>query len=246
MQAWLKKMAKNWEQVSHQLRTKQIATTAFLDEKERGYVLAKAKQEGYEVYEWPEEDAERKRLCLATWDHSEPLGVALRLYGFTKPLHHPHILGSLMALNLRREELGDIWIYGTEALIFTTEQAAKVVLRQLQQVGSTPVQVEMCERLWPAKPAEEGREQDVNVASLRLDNLVSEIYGLRREEAKQAIERGQVKINHVVEQKPSSFVEEGDLLSVKKKGRAKILQLLGESKKKRQFVRVFVYAHKEG
>jgi len=76
----------------------------------------------------------------------------------------------------------------------------------------------------------------VTVASPRLDTLVAEGFGLPRADAAALVAQGAVSLNYEPCAKPDRRVEEGDLLSVRGKGRLRLLSIGGASRKGRLFV----------
>lgn len=75
------------------------------------------------------------------------------------------------------------------------------------------------------------QEQFTLMSSLRLDVVISSIFQLSRSDTKTLIESGQVHVNWMIAQKTNMDVAVGDLISVRKHGRAQIKSLDGRSKK---------------
>ena len=72
-----------------------------------------------------------------------------------------------------------------------------------------------------------------SVASLRLDNTVSSGFKISRSKAAQAIRSGSVCVNHMEVCQPDFRVGEGDLISVRKKGRIRLNEVGGRTGKDR-------------
>ncbi len=84
--------------------------------------------------------------------------------------------------------------------------------------------------LWLSKK-ENWKEYDKTISSLRLDTVIKEIYGLSRKDAAALIQKLLVKVNYRVVDDVKFQLQEGDMLSVRGKGRSKIVEIRGRSKK---------------
>lgn len=102
------------------------------------------------------------------------LQVKVKGSAFGKQLTHRDYLGSLMALRIQREMIGDILVQPTGAYLFLIKRAAVIVLREWKQVGSHGITVAEL----PLAQAElaEGEKEELRifVASMRLDTIVAE------------------------------------------------------------------------
>lgn len=197
---------------------------------------------------WPE--AERRVLCLEP-EHSYgecPVRcVQLQcraLPGAGLPAHKDY-LGSLMGLELRREALGDIVLPadtpGT-AYVFALETAGELICRELLQVGrtevtTTPLSLDEV----PEFPQAERKTQTATVSSLRLDAVLAAMLHCSRGQACEWIAAGRVEINHLPAESAHAPVYEGDVFTVRGKGRFGLTALPGKSKKDRSIIEFFQY-----
>jgi RNA-binding protein YlmH len=78
-------------------------------------------------------------------------------------------------------------------------------------------------------------------SSMRLDNLVKHLTKTSRDKAADIIRGGKVKINHIPEDKASTELKEGDLLSITRAGRFKIHKICGRTKSGRQKIQIKHY-----
>ncbi|WP_369404761.1 S4 domain-containing protein [Piscibacillus salipiscarius] len=88
------------------------------------------------------------------------------------------------------------------------------------------------------QPEHEWEEKDTTVSSTRLDVVLKEIYQMSRQKAQDFIKKEAVKVNYRIVNDSSFNVEPGDLISLKKKGRSKVIDILGETKKQKYIMRV--------
>lgn len=197
---------------------------------------------------WPE--AERRVLCLEpeySYGECPVRCVQLQcraLPGAALPAHKDY-LGSLMGLALKREALGDILLPadapGT-AYVFALEPAAQLICRELFQAGHTELTTELLEPgEVPAFPAAQREIRSATVSSLRLDAVLAAMLRCSRGMASELIAAGRVEINHLPADKPHAPVYEGDVFTVRGKGRFGLTALPGKSKKDRQIIEFFQY-----
>ena len=158
---------------------------------------------------------------------------------------HKDYLGSLMGLEIRREALGDIVLPpdapGT-AYVFALEPAARLICQELLQAGRTELTTRL---LAPDEVPEfrtaERRKCTATVSSLRLDAVLAAMLHCSRGQASELVTAGRVEINHLPAEKPSAPVYEGDVFTVRGKGRFALTDLPGKSKKERLIIEFFQY-----
>lgn len=148
---------------------------------------------------------------------------------------HRAVLGSLMALGLKREAIGDIYVTDSakEAYVITLETVAPFIAEGLQTVGRDTVKVKRVTS--DALPEQTKRFCDLSLtlASIRMDALLSDALNLSRENAKKLIHSGRVSLNHAectATDKPFSV---GDRISVKGYGKFYIESFQGKTQKDR-------------
>lgn len=147
-------------------------------------------------------------------------------------ISHRDVLGSLMGLGIERDFIGDIVAEGSFAVFIVKSRLAEFIKENLVKIGR--YQVELCVydryNVVPSQDYETGFD---TVASMRLDAVVSAIFKLSRTSASEAISGGIVSINGTVITKQDAIVKEGDKITLRRKGKAKIERLDGVSKKGR-------------
>ena len=82
-------------------------------------------------------------------------------------------------------------------------------------------------------PEREEKHISDTVASLRLDNIVSSAFSMSRTKAEAGIRGGSVYVNHMEVLDLDFQIKEGDLINFRKKGRARLIEIGGKSKKNR-------------
>jgi RNA-binding protein YlmH len=160
-----------------------------------------------------------------------------RYYRFS----HRDVLGALMSLGLIRENIGDILVDEDGAFIFVLDEIVDFLLLHLLSIGKASVKVEKLAIEDFIPPVPKTKELRTTVPSLRLDAIVAAAYGISRSKALPLIQGGYVRVNWDEVLKPDKILQEGDVISVKKKGRAKIRQVGDFAKKGRIAITIILY-----
>ncbi len=150
-------------------------------------------------------------------------------------IKHPDVLGSFLSLGIDRKKLGDVTIDETTGMIqlLVHQDIAPFVLREFTQIKKAQVMFqEAALSAYRPHPSTWTTHQST-VSSLRLDVLIKEMYHMSRKDAKTVIEREWVKVNFKVVDSPAFIVEPNDLISVRKKGRARLASIEGQTKKEK-------------
>ena len=155
--------------------------------------------------------------------------IAPKAQKFAEQLTHRDFLGSLMALGITREMLGDIQIYENEGYLFCLGSIAEYVCANLTEVRRTPVKCTVSEL--PEKLSEPPAPISCVIASERLDAIIAAVYKISRDEAKKLAEKELVFINGRLTVKGSAQLTENDVISVRGKGRFVFLGIERETKK---------------
>lgn len=185
------------------------------------------------------EDAERRVIIFGTDDPSEaflPFEAVVFNYPEDSGLTHRDFLGSLMALGIKRELLGDILVSKKRTAVFVINSALLLV-REMTKVGKCTVRTsdDFCDNDIPAQEYDEIRS---TVASLRLDAVISAGLRLSREKTAELIRSKGIMHNRVMTFSPSDKVYEGDRFSIRGFGKLELSEVGGQSKKDRIFITV--------
>lgn len=182
-------------------------------------------------------EAERKRYVLAP-NHITPEEghyglrvVEVRPRDPNARLIHPAVLGAVMSQGIKREKIGDIVIIDGPANIIMDAVLADSVSPASVGRDAVTCSVRGLDSLRGYTP--ETDSGAVTVASLRLDAVLAGVFRLSRSEASAVVSRGLVKVNHLPEDSASRNLREGDLLSLRGSGRARLARIAGETKKGR-------------
>lgn len=150
-------------------------------------------------------------------------------------LSHRDFLGSLMALNITRESIGDIVVSEGRTYIFVYNTVADVVMNELVKVGKVGVKLKITSEPHIVS-SDSFKMMTGSVASLRLDCLTSFVTGLSREKTALFIKSTGVDINYVNVRNISHIMSENDVFSIRGYGKFTFDSVNGESKKGRTHI----------
>lgn len=149
---------------------------------------------------------------------------------FADELSHRDFFGSVMALGLKREVLGDIIVYDNCGYLYCMESVSEYIIENLTQVKHTTVACSVvCAP--PVESVALPDAEDFVIASERLDAVVASVYNLSRSVCKELVEKGMVSVNSILTENPSRQLEPHDTVSVRGKGRFVYEGILRETKK---------------
>jgi len=190
------------------------------------------------------EEAERKMIILFPYYLDEsiidtPIDVfEVRSTSQFERLDHRDYLGAILGLGLRREKIGDIIIHNNTCQIIVHSSLNDYILYNLSKVGNVAVKVKEIGLEEIAPPEIEYKQINGNVASLRLDSVLSLAFKISRTEAQSLISREHVSINWGKTTRTSYEVKEKDVISVKGKGRVIVNSIEGKTKSERIIVKL--------
>ncbi len=165
---------------------------------------------------------------------------ALALEAFYGTPGHRDYLGALLALGVRREWVGDIWIEGQLAWVFCLPSVAEQ-LAALEQAGRVSVKTAIASLSDVPAPERKRREVKFTVQSLRFDAVLAETFRLSRTQATKLIAAGAASLNYLPCLKNDAPVTEGDVISLKGHGKATVAEIGGKSRKDRLFLTAEVW-----
>ena len=195
-------------------------------------------------------EAERKILIIypeklteemARKNHSKMLSVVkIKLpIDLSGEYDHRRYLGAIMKLGVEREKVGDISVKQMGADIIVKNEILKFLMQNLGSLtrfSSAEIETENIENL--EKIETQKVEMTEIVASLRLDNIVSNLARTSRGKAVEILEQERVFLNFKVETKPSKQVNVGDIITIRGKGRFEFKEITGNTKKGRFIIKV--------
>ena len=151
-------------------------------------------------------------------------------------LGHRDVLGALMSLGLDRGKIGDILATGDSARILCDKKMVPYFLENLKDIGSAGVTVTEDDLAAIAPKEERCKEIRATVASLRVDSIAAAGFGFSRSRAAADIKADKLKLNWQSVKNASQLIKEGDVLSMRGRGRLEVEEVRGLTKKGRTSV----------
>lgn len=145
-------------------------------------------------------------------------------------LSHRDFLGACMSCMIKREVIGDIIIHEDRAQIFIADSCASVV-SSIDKVKNTKVRIVDDEPVIAAR--QQYDEITAAAASERIDAVIHVILPLSREKSAEIIKKGLVSINGIPTVSVSTRLREGDIISIRGKGKFRFKEITGSTKKGR-------------
>lgn len=159
---------------------------------------------------------------------------------FADALSHRDFLGSLMALGIRRELLGDILIHENVGYLFCLASISDFLIASLTKVRHTDVVCSVVD----APPSATTVLPDptrIVVSSERLDALIAAAFKLSRSEAQELFKKEKVFVNGKLIQCDSDSPKSNEIVSVRGLGRFLYEGVSGETKKGRLTASVRIF-----
>ncbi len=151
---------------------------------------------------------------------------------FAQKVTHKDFLGAVISLGIERDAIGDIFTDGKSAYVVVKKTVKELVLKNLTSVGKNPVTCQE-EKTIPQEFKPKTERVSLNVASLRLDCVLSKLYNLSREDAKDLFVKNRVFVFGKPILKDTYTPKELDVISVKGLGKFVFCKEEGISKKGR-------------
>lgn len=226
-----------------------IQNTNFLDMYQIALVknfLNKIKQEQYQL--WGGYENAERQIFIVLPDKESFSKQTLKVVRITLPEEekgkyaHRNYLGGIVKLGLKREMVGDILVDENGADIIVVSDFATILkeeLKKLTRFENSKIEIVEIENL--RKPNIQKEEIKIIVASLRLDNIVSDLAKTSRSKAVEIIKQERVFVNGQNETKVSKQVKINDVITIRGKGRFIIKEITGTTRSGRPVITVEKY-----
>lgn len=176
-----------------------------------------------------------------TWEYPITcLKVEPKAKKFSEDLGHRDYLGAVLNLGIERAVVGDILIQDHTAWIFCHDKIAEYLADNLDRIRHTAVKVSVVEN--PSHyPEPQFAQITGTCSSVRLDALIALAFQASRSSMVSFIENGQVFVNGKLITSNGYEPKEGDIISVRGKGRFIFDGVSRQTKKGRNSVKLRRY-----
>lgn len=183
-----------------------------------------------EKYNIDSEEIFEEKMCIIR------VNLPKELYN---TFEHKSYLGAIMKLGVKREEVGDIIVRedGADIIISRTiENFLLNSLKELTRFQKAKIESLSIKDLKYIEPKKEIFK--INIPSMRLDAIVGELARCSRNEANKIIAEERVFVNFKEEIVGSKIIKENTYITIRGKGRFKILNIVGTTRSNRLSVEV--------
>lgn len=232
-------LARVYERIHGGIQKSVATSTCFLSLRERALAEQLLAYDG-PVF-WGGYEVAERTVCCHIPDYFEeqdwllgedcPLSLLRATYFAKDELTHRDILGSLMGEGIKRETVGDILVGIGQCDLVVTREIAPYLLQNWMSAGRTKFRLEQRSLADIAIPAVKTKDVRGTVATLRLDGVVAEGFGLSRAKASGFITGGKVSIGGLPCEKTDRQVAQGDTIALRGMGKI-VLETVGNSTKK--------------
>ncbi|MBD3948688.1 RNA-binding protein [Tuanshanicoccus lijuaniae] len=144
---------------------------------------------------------------------------------------HGRILGTLLSTGIDRQRIGDIITDGTYWHLIIDETISEFIKTNVNKIGNVGVHLENINHESLLTSNENWDVITVISSSMRLDALLSKVYNISRQRAKDAVAAGYVKMNFAEMDRGDIEVKLNDIVSLRKYGRFWVKSVDGVTKK---------------
>ncbi|GAA3648372.1 RNA-binding protein [Asaccharospora irregularis] len=148
-----------------------------------------------------------------------------------KEVSHKDYLGALMSLGIKREKIGDILINDNFCQVVVAKDICDYIIMNLDKVSRNNVDVVEISKDDIIYSFPSYKDVYFTVSSDRLDCVISGLYNISRQESLKYINGEKVYVNYEKIISPSKLLKINDLISVRGKGRAEIIEIGDITKK---------------
>ncbi|MFI3329795.1 MAG: YlmH/Sll1252 family protein [bacterium] len=197
----------------------------FLDESEINYLSnhSKINIEFYGGFD----NCKKKRAFLFPKDYDITPNFNLTVFKINynkrfSSIHHKHVLGTLMALGIARDVIGDI-VIGDDIYFAVTNEIKEFILNDFKVINQTTITLEETNDIIEIK--DNFIEKEISASSLRVDLIVSNVYNLSRNQITDFVDKDYILINNQVVNKSFKQVNLNDTITCRTKGKFKIINI---------------------
>lgn len=187
------------------------------------------------------EEAERKIISFNNEYGTYPVDlIKVIVNNKFVTLTHRDFLGSVMALGIERNRIGDMIVKDNCCYFPVHEEITTYILASLNKVRNVTCS---CELITEENeiPKVNYEEKNININSLRLDCLVSSIANVSRNEANALLSGGKVLVNYYIDTEKSREIKLESKLTIRGYGKFIIKEILGNSKSGRIKLKIYKF-----
>lgn len=146
-------------------------------------------------------------------------------------LRHQDILGTLYSLNISDDMFGDVVVFDNRYFIIILGSIENYILSNLTSIRNSKVTLIEKDMYYLKDYKQKYEEYKVIVPSNRIDVVISKIINSSRSKAQELIKNDDIYLNYNLLTKPTYFLKENDIFSIRKYGKYKYVGINNTTKK---------------
>lgn len=210
-------------------------STLFLDKKEQKQIQRILKKKQYQIF-IPYEDADKVIL----YKESLP-NIVLFKIKCPEKIRHQDVLGSVLSLGIDSSYIGDIVFYQGSFYIYVLNEISTFLKNNWINIAKYKIKLIEEDLSVLQDYKKEYEELEIQVSSLRVDNVLSSLCNLSRKQISEKIKNKEVFVNEEILTKNVYFLKENDTFSIRKYGKFKYKNIKKETKKQKLIIEVLKY-----
>lgn len=156
-------------------------------------------------------------------------------------LRHQDIMGSILALNIKREMLGDIIVDNNNYYFYILESVNNYILSYFNKVKNINISLEELPLNYLKDYKRKYKEIIINAKSNRVDLIISKLTGLSRRVIKDMISNKEIILNYQTLTNNSYQFKENDIFSIRGYGKYKYIEIINKTKKNNYLIKCLKY-----
>jgi RNA-binding protein YlmH len=209
-----------------------IISKDFLTPNIWGTIIEKKDKLGLDVRSYGVfEEAERRVLFFNSKENFEVSLIKIENRNKFISLSHRDYLGGVLSLGIKREKLGDFILKDNVCCFPCKEEIAAYLSDNIKTIGNTKVNVSLIKKEAFNLITIDYDDLVIEVPSLRIDAVVSELIKGSRGEAVNLIKRGAVLNNYSEVNDKSRSISLNSVITIRGYGKYKVADEIGRTKK---------------
>ncbi len=155
---------------------------------------------------------------------------------------HGVYLSGLIKLGIKREKVGDILVNNNGADIIVKKEIESFIYSNISSLTRfSNAKISLIKLSDMTVKPKEFKEIKIITSSLRLDNIVSELAKTSRNKASEILMNERVFVNYENETKNTKQAKQGDIITIRGKGKFILSEIVGNTKKGNYVINVLKY-----
>lgn len=179
---------------------------------------------------------ERKRIYFIPDDYIDNYNeynfkvLEIEVKNKFKKYEHKDFLGSIMSLNIKRNQIGDLIISDNKCYVSVLDDLVDYIIENLKEIGKNTCVINVLDDFIDFKY--EFKDIEIISHSKRLDSVVKGITGLSREKAKDLILNKLVQVDYIINETIDYTIKEDEIITIKGYGKYIVKKFSTTSKNK--------------